>query len=224
MSTQVEWQTYLCNCCLSPCLNRSALMGRPPTAQTCWLTEVAWPSWWWASSWSPLCWFWHWPHTAGWPDISNWACASSHTAGPCTRTCRPPNIAAWAPAAAVGELEPMAAGRERSGCEMKIRRQWGMGGGWEGGKRPLDKEKEGIRTREQGVAWLRKYSGCKEQQCAYQSITTTWTSWKTRYINTDTWLYPVRATLQIDFIDQGIFWAGINPLHSLAISGTLTIS
>lgn len=106
--------------CLSPLLSRSAPTGRPPTAQTCCLTEAAWLCWWWASSWSPLCWSWRWLPTAAWPDTSSWACASSRTAGLCTRTCPPPSTVASARAAAVVEMELMVVGRERSGCEMKV--------------------------------------------------------------------------------------------------------
>lgn len=99
---------------------RSALMGRPPTAQTCWPTEDAWPCWWWASSWSPLCWSWRWLRTAAWLGTFSWACASSRTAALYTRTCRPPGTVAWAPAAAAAETEPTGVGRGRFGCEMKF--------------------------------------------------------------------------------------------------------
>lgn len=142
-------------------------MGRPHTAQTCWLTEAAWLCWWWASSWSPLCWSWRWLHTAVWPDTSSWACASSRTAGPCTRTCQPPSTVDWALAAAGAEMESMVVERQRSGCEMKVRE---MGRGRWG--RPLDEEYEGNWTRQQsagvcvwgGVVSLRKGHGCKSSK------------------------------------------------------------
>lgn len=105
---------------LSSCLSRSVPTGRLPIAPICWRTAAAWLCWWLASSWSPPCWSWRWLRTAAWPDTSSWACASSHTAGPCTRTCPPPSTAAWAPAAAAAGVELAVAERERSGCEVKV--------------------------------------------------------------------------------------------------------
>lgn len=99
---------------------RCGLMGRSPTARTCWPTEGAWPCWWWVSSSSPHCWSWPWLRTAAWLATFSWACASSPTAALCTRTCQPLGIAAWAPAAAAAEMELMATGRGRFGCEMEF--------------------------------------------------------------------------------------------------------
>lgn len=87
----------------------------PCTARTCWTTPAAWFCWSWASCCSPRCWCWPWPPTAAWRATSSWACASSRTAVPSTRTC-PPHAGGGAPAGAAAASRGAPRGRGRAAC------------------------------------------------------------------------------------------------------------
>lgn len=87
------------------------------TVQTCWTTQPASPCWWWAFCCSPLCWSWRWQLIAVWPDTSSWVCASSPTAGLCTRTCPPNAIRSKVRGVAlVNRMQWRDRGRVASGC------------------------------------------------------------------------------------------------------------
>ncbi len=85
----------------------------PSTVQISWMMEAVWLYWWWGSCCWLRSWFWLWPLTAGWRATSSWACASSPTAVPSTRTCLHHVIEAWG-AAVTSRGQERA--RERVAC------------------------------------------------------------------------------------------------------------
>lgn len=110
--------------CTPPRLfQRFNAMVLPSTVQISWMMEAVWLYWWWGSCCWLRSWFWLWPLTAGWHATFSWACASSPTAVPSTRTCLHQVIEAWGAAVASRGQERA---RERVACgfEQPKKRAW----------------------------------------------------------------------------------------------------